>query len=75
MKTCVQIDYNFRQTNTSGDYNTYRVGIDRVTKITKMTPTEYYGGPEFYDVAFEDGCINTVYNVNQAFFIPKKEQV
>ncbi len=39
-----------------------------------MTPTEDYGGPEFYDVNFEDGRMNTIYNVNQAFFFPEDKK-
>ena len=76
---CKGIHYNWRpvseHVNDDGcDFETYQVGVNGVIKITNMTPAEDYSGPEFYDVDFEDGRTNTVYNVNQAFFVLKQKK-
>jgi len=66
-----QINYNWRQvgplqSDDGHEFDVYAVGSNGVEQITNITP-EGYSGPEFYDVLFSDGRINTVYNVNECF--------
>jgi len=68
------INYNWRQYSSSGysdhEYNTYTVGKDKVIKILEH-PAVGEGDRWFYDVHFEDGRMERIFNPNQIFYKPE----
>ncbi len=58
-----KINYNWN----NGAYSYYVVGIQKVTEITEHK-TIGEGDRWFYDVHFEDGRMERIFNPNHVFF-------
>jgi hypothetical protein len=78
-KKCTALHYNWRQCGDANDtwgedYDFHEVGKNGVTRIVNMTPRENYCGPGFYDVFFDDGRVEVIYNANRAFYVEVEDQ-
>lgn len=72
-----QLQYNWRQTGRAGgvygeSFDFYVVGRDGVAEIVNAIPDcdSGYTGNDFYNVLFEDGSVETIYNPNKVVSQP-----
>lgn len=75
---CTKLWFNLRpygDTKTGLDtiYDKFEVGKDGVVKIRNMTPICDNPPPDSYDIVFEDGSVQTIYNPNRAFYIEENK--
>lgn len=70
MLHCLELHFNWRQVEGGADFDTHKVGENGVVEIKNITPeAEDFAVAEFYDVKFDDGRVETIYNPNRAFYV------
>lgn len=66
-----KIFYNWMYGTDHGeDYSIHTVGLNNVTKIDQHTALGE-GDKWHYDVHFEDGSMERIFNINKVFFVGK----
>jgi hypothetical protein len=66
-----EIQYDWYFTPEGEEYKKYRVGSDGVSAIVEHR-AQGDGDKWFYDVHFEDGRVERIFNINKVILEPKK---